>query len=158
VLSVTFSPDSKILASGSQDQMIRLWDPSTGQCLNILQATHSERVVAVAFSPDGKILASGSPDRTLCLWDTSTGQCLKTLQGHTDQVWSVAFSPDSKILASGSDDGTIKFWNAKTGECLQTLRNDRPYERMNITNVKGLSIAQKAMLKALGAIEDDKVK
>jgi WD40 repeat protein len=60
------------------------------------------------------------------------------------------------MLASGGDDGTIKIWDVKTGKCLQTLRSDRPYERMNITNVKGLVDTQKAMLKALGAIEDDK--
>jgi WD40 repeat protein len=74
--------------------------------------------------------------------------------GHTDRVLSVSFSPDGNILASSSDDGTIMFWDVQTGECLKTLRVDRPYELMNITGVKGLTEAQKAMLKALGAVED----
>jgi WD40 repeat protein len=58
-------------------------------------------------------------------------------------------------LASGSsDDGTIKLWDVHAGECLKTLRSDRPYERMNITGVKGLTEAQKVTLKALRAVED----
>jgi len=154
---VAFSPDGKILVSSSADQTVRLWDVSTGQCFKMLQG-HTHRVRSAAFSPNGKILASGSDDQRVYLWDTSTSQCLKTLQGHTHRVSLVAFSPDGSTLASGSGDGTIKLWDVKTGECLQTLRSDRPYERMNITDVKGLTVDQKAMLKALGAIEDDKVK
>jgi WD40 repeat protein len=57
------------------------------------------------------------------------------------------------ILVSGSDDATIKFWDIQTGECLQTLRVDRPYERMNITGVRGLTEAQKQILRELGAVE-----
>jgi len=70
-------------------------------------------------------------------------------------VWSVAFSPDGCTLASGSQDETIKLWDVQTGECLKTLRPDRPYERMNITGVTGLTEAQKATLRALGAVENE---
>jgi WD40 repeat protein len=154
VNSVAFSPDGSTLASGSWDQTIRLWEVSSGQCLKTIQG-HTHRVYSVAFSPDGKTLASGSEDRTVRLWEVSSGQCLKTLQGHTGIVRSMAFSPDGQTLASGSDDGAIKHWDTQTGACLHTLRSDRPYERMNITQVKGLTEGQKATLRLLGAIEEE---
>jgi WD40 repeat protein len=68
-------------------------------------------------------------------------------------VTSVAFSPDGRIIASSSQDQTIKLWDVQTGNCLKTLRADRPYEGMDITGAMGLTEAQKATLKALGAIE-----
>jgi WD40 repeat protein len=57
------------------------------------------------------------------------------------------------MLASASQDETIKLWDAKTGDCLKTLAVPKPYEGMNITGVTGLTDAQKATLKALGAVE-----
>jgi WD40 repeat protein len=86
------------------------------------------------------------------VWDVPTGQHLNTLQGHTAWVGTVAWSAIGD-LASGSLDETIRLWDGQTGECLKTLRGDRPYEGMNITGVTGIVEAQKATLKALGAIE-----
>jgi WD40 repeat protein/transcriptional regulator with XRE-family HTH domain len=153
IWSVASNSDGSLLASGSNDQTIRLWEVSTGESLRILQG-HTGRVYAVALSRDGSLLASGSEDRTIRLWEVSTGECLHTLQGHTGVTRSISFKPDGSLLASGSHDETIKIWHVQTGECLKTLRSERPYEHMNITNVEGLSEAQKAALKVLGAIED----
>ncbi|MEH2244271.1 NB-ARC domain-containing protein [Nostoc sp.] len=157
VRSVTFSPNGKILASSSLDKTVRLWEVDTGKSLGIAQS-HSHWVWSVAFSPDGQQLASGSVDQTVKLWNVNTSKDLMTLFGHTMGVWSVAFSPNGRNIASGSQDETIKLWDIETGECWKTLRSPRPYERMNITGVTGLTAAQLVTLKALGAVEDGEQK
>jgi WD40 repeat protein len=100
------------------------------------------------------LVVSSSEDQIVKVWEVASGQCLKTLQDHTGRIRAVAFSPDRGTFAS-SDGGMIKLWNVQTGRHLSTLRTDRPYERMNITNVKGLTDAQKAVLTVLGAIKDE---
>ncbi|MCY7272704.1 MAG: hypothetical protein LH702_02885 [Phormidesmis sp. CAN_BIN44] len=152
VLSVTFSPCGQWLASGSGDRTIKLWDVQSGECLQTLKE-HSHRVRSVAFSPDGTLLASGSEDHLVKLWQVQTGQCLTTLSGHQQIVWTVVFNHQGHRIASCSEDGTIRMWDVRTGACLKILRVDRPYEGMNITGAIGLTLAQKATLKALGAIE-----
>ncbi|RCJ41278.1 hypothetical protein A6770_09405 [Nostoc minutum NIES-26] len=153
IRSIDFHPGGKSLASGSSDYTVRLWDVDTGECLKILPG-HSNVVQEVAFSADGQILATASEDSTVKLWHIPTGECFQTLCGHTAEVFSVSFSPDGKTVVSSNQDETIKIWDVETGECLKTLRSDRPYERMNVTGVKGLTEAEKATLKALGAVED----
>jgi WD40 repeat protein len=153
IQTVAFSADGKTLASGSCDNTIKLWDVQTGECLQTFLG-HASWIQTVAFSPDGKALASGSCDNTIKLWDISTGECQQSLQGHSSWIWSVAFSPVGQLLASGSQDETIKLWDLTTGHCLKTLISKRPYEGMDITNVGGLTEAQKATLKALGAVEN----
>jgi len=113
VESVAFSPDGAILASGSADTSIKLWDVAAGRELRTLTG-HRAPVGTVVYSPDGKILASGSADGTIKLWDVDTGRLLHTLVGYT---WrSLAFSPDGKVVASGSAGGAVRLWDADTGE------------------------------------------
>ena len=152
ILSVSFSPNGQVLASGGVDQRIRLWDIVRDKSLLAFQG-HTDAVNSVCFSPDGHTIASGSYDHTVRLWDLHSGQSLQILRGHNEGVMSVHYSSDGETLASGSLDGTIKLWNTQTGVCLKTLRPDRPYERMDITGVTGLTPAQITALKTLGAVE-----
>ena len=99
------------------------------------------------------MLASCGDDQTIRVWTGDTQQLLMILRGHTNRVRWIAFSPDGALLVSGSDDGTIKLWDGQTWRCLHTLIAERPYERMNISFVEGLTEAQKVALKVLGAIE-----
>ena len=119
VLSVAFSPDRKILASGSWDNAVKLWDVMTKE--NIDTFRHTRRVKSLAFSPDGTILASGGNDG-INLWDMITRKKITTLK-HGDFVNSMSFSRDGTTLASGGDDHTIKLWNVATAKNIATLRH-----------------------------------
>ncbi|HBB33401.1 MAG TPA: hypothetical protein DC064_16760 [Cyanobacteria bacterium UBA9273] len=118
VLSVCFSPDSKIVASSDGGyHTIKLWSLD-GTLLQTLQG-HSDDVMSILFSPDGKLIASASFDKTVKLWSIE-GKLLRTFEGHTHWVYSVTFSPDGQMLVSGSGDRTIKLWSLD-GCLLKTL-------------------------------------
>ena len=153
IWSVRFSANDQTFVTGHFDAAVRLWDSRSGQCLQELQG-HTGWVCSTSFSPDGQTLASSSWDASIRLWNLQSGECLKVLQGHTGAVYSISFSPDGLMLASGSHDETIKIWDVRTGHCIRTMRADRLYEGMNIAGVTGLTAAQQATLKALGAVEN----
>ena len=118
--SIAFSPDDLLLASGSIDNTIKLWDVRSRTLVATLEG-HSDVVRSVAFSPDGSLLASGSEDKTVKLWDMRSRTLVATLEGHSYDVNSVAFSPDGTLLASGSNDSTIKLWDVKSRTLVATL-------------------------------------
>ncbi|RLB09987.1 MAG: hypothetical protein DRG27_03795, partial [Deltaproteobacteria bacterium] len=136
VLSVAFSPDGEILASGSSDKTIRLWDVKTGECIKVLKG-HKLDVDSLAFSPDGEILASGSSYGTIRLWDVKTGKCVKVLKGHVGCVNSLAFSPNGELLASGGCDDTVRLWNGTKNAYAKTMIKVRTKKGEEIFVPKG---------------------
>jgi WD40 repeat protein len=107
VISVTFDPAGKRLATGGRDKTVKAWDLATGQLLCTCKG-HTDLVWEVVFSPDGRRLASASEDYTVKLWDPATGDEAFTLRGHLRCVNSVAFSPDGTRLYGGADG--MKIW------------------------------------------------
>ena len=119
---VSFHPSGDVLASGSADGWVYLWNVKSGKWIKTLRG-HSDYVHSVSFSPSGDIIASGSDDGTIKLWNFKTGKLIKTLKGHhSDGVYSVSFSPSGDVLASTGYDGYIMLWNVETGELIKTLK------------------------------------
>ncbi len=111
VNGVAFNADSTLVASGSSDHTVRVWDAHPSErVLDALADHHTDEISCLSFAPDGITVCTGSWDRTLKLWDTRTGRQLHTLSGHTDRVSSTSFSNDGLKIVSGCRDGTLRVW------------------------------------------------
>jgi COMPASS component SWD3 len=123
VVCLHFCPRTNLLASGSYDESLRLWDLRTGGCVSAIPA-HSEPVTSVQFSGDGALLASGSYDGLLRLWDVAAGgQCLKTVQEEgVPPVSCARWSPNGRYLLSAHLDGAVRLWEPLTSKRVRALR------------------------------------
>lgn len=113
VSSVAFSPDGNLIAGGSFDHRVRLWDAATGKLVRTLEG-HTARVWHVAFRPDGKLIGSSGADRTIRLWDAVNGRLIRTIPVEEPPAkhwwlatWSFAFNPAGASIASVSIDDKI---------------------------------------------------
>lgn len=129
--TVAVSPNGKMIASGSRDGLLKLWNlgknrtdstPTSGRTLG--EDLYGKNTVA--FSPDGKTLASGSDDNIIRIWDIDKGKLLHTLKGHSAWISDLVFSTDGKTLISSSFDHTIKVWN------LRQEVNTQPIEKRTL--------------------------
>jgi WD40 repeat protein/uncharacterized caspase-like protein len=144
VQAVAFSPDDRLVLTGSRDGTARLWtlsgreirrfegddprsDGRTARGVGPAGGPGGGAVSAVAFSPDGHFILIGGGGKTVRLWNISSGEESRSLAGHSREVTSVAFSPNGRSALTGSWDGTARMWDVATGRQLREfgLADDR---------------------------------
>lgn len=114
IWAISLTAQGQLMASGSLDQTVRLWNLETGQLQQTIRG-HNHEILCTTVSSDGQYVISGSSDRTIRVWHRTTGKLVRTLRGHQNWVLTLAVHPTLPLLASGSSDGTLRLWNLDTG-------------------------------------------
>lgn len=114
VLSVSFSPDGKVLASGSADRMIKLWDVESGALLKTLEG-HTHHVNAIAWKVNQRELATGSADATVKIWDIDSGQATRTISGLKSEVTKLVFIGGDDRIGAICGDGYFRVYRTDNG-------------------------------------------
>ncbi|XP_030840363.1 transducin beta-like protein 3 [Strongylocentrotus purpuratus] len=118
--SVSLSPNDKLLATGSQDRVAKLWHMDKEVLLGSFRG-HKRGIWCVQFSPTDQALATSSADGSIKIWALSDFSCVKTFEGHDASVLKVIFLTRGMQLLSSGSDGLLKLWTIKTNECVATL-------------------------------------
>ena len=123
ITSLVFIPNSSLIASGSTDKTIRIWDLKTGNTAKTINSLSAD-VNALAVSFDGRILAAGTADNKIELMRLSNGEdgAPQVLSGHAGEIFALAFSRDGKWLASGGADHTVRLWDTQAGAVRHILQ------------------------------------
>lgn len=116
---VKYSPNEKMIATGSYDKTIKIFDNKLSLLSTI--TGHKRGITDLSFSPYAKVLVSSSTDKTIKIWNLTDYNCLNTFEGHLSSVLKVNWVYHGTHLISSGADGLIKFWNIKTSECINTI-------------------------------------
>ncbi len=122
IIPATMSPDGQLVATGSQDGWVRLWDVETGSIRHAM--LHGGSIRGLSFSHDSRLLVSGSYDKSAVVWNVGFGEKVCRFTGHEDRVLCVSFDHDAKRVVSSSYDATARVWEAATAkELIPPLRH-----------------------------------
>jgi WD40 repeat protein len=116
VEAIDFSPDGRLLATGSQDLSVRLWHVGSGKPFGTPLMGHTGAIADLAFSPRGDILATAGADGTLRLWQVDAGKPIREPIPHEGLVLAVKFSPDGAMVATAGPDTAVRMWDVSTGK------------------------------------------
>ena len=145
VRAVAFSPCGKFLASGSDDNTIKLWSMPDGIKITSVEA-HDGNVHSLICSPDCATLISGSWDKTIKFWNISDCRLERVINAHDSSINCVLTAADGSLIVSASDDTTVKIWDRKSGSLLKTIKPD-------IGDVKALALSRDSRILAAGGSE-----
>jgi WD40 repeat protein len=150
--ALALSEDGRVLASGGEDGVVRVWD-GLEQHPRLTLDAHAGGTLSCALSMDGLYLATSGGDGRVRLWSVDSGDAVATWDEHNGAVWAADISRDGQWVVSGGLDGIARVWHANSSTSVHAVRPDRPYERMDITGLTGVTAAQRTSLIALGAID-----
>lgn len=119
VFGVAFSPDGKLLATGSADKFAKVFDAATGKPVRTFEG-HTQHVLDVAWAADGKRLVSAGADAVLKVWDVGTGEKVRDVPGHKLQITRLAAVGKGPTVLTAGGDGTVRLYNADTGGQMRT--------------------------------------
>ncbi|KAK8685247.1 hypothetical protein V6N13_041252 [Hibiscus sabdariffa] len=145
VSSLAFSHDGQLLASGSFDGLVKIWDTS-GNLKHTLEGPGAG-IEWVRWHPKGHLILVGFEDCTVWMWNADSGNFLSVFSGHGASVTCGDFTPDGKTICTGSEDATLRIWNPRSGETIHVVRG-HPYHTEGLTC---LSISSDSTLAITGS-------
>jgi U3 small nucleolar RNA-associated protein 13 len=127
IWTVRFSRAERVLATGSGDKTIRLWNLDDFSCVKTFEG-HTNSVLRVDFLNAGMQMVSTASDGLVKLWNVRDEECTTTMDGHEDKVWALAVSGDETTVVSGAADSVVNFWK----DCTEEQEKEKESKRADL--------------------------